>query len=72
MQTKTASLYINNNGMTCCIDHGGSYLRSEYAHKPERNTYTTPLDSWERIDDGYVAEWTAIVGCAPKCEICRD
>ena len=37
MQTKTASLYTNDNGMTCCIEHGGSYLRSEYDHKPERS-----------------------------------
>jgi hypothetical protein len=71
MSTKTASLYTNQNGMTCCIDHGGSYLRSEYAHKPERNTYTTPLDLWKRIDDDYAAEWVAIVGSAPKCEMCR-
>jgi hypothetical protein len=71
MNTMTASLYVNNNGMTCCIDHGGSYLSSEYQHAPERNTYVTPLDHWERVDEDYATEWTAIVGAAPKCEMCR-
>jgi hypothetical protein len=71
MSTKTASLYTNDNGMTCCIEHGGSYLRSEYEHKPERSVYRTPLDTWERIDDEYAAEWAALVGTAPKCELCR-
>jgi hypothetical protein len=71
MQTKTASLYGNDNGMLCCIEHGGSYLRSEYAHKPERRVYRTPLDTWERIDADYVAEWTQIMGTPPKCELCR-
>ncbi len=65
------SLYINQNGMVCCIRHGGSYLMSEYQHAPERPTYLTPLDSWEQMDDGFVAEWIAEVGAAPKCEMCR-
>ncbi len=71
MKTATTSLYVNQNGMTCCVEHGGSYLRSEYAHRPEQCCYGTPLDSWERIDDEYVAEWTSIVGTAPRCEMCR-
>jgi hypothetical protein len=71
MQTATASLYVNNNGMICCIDHGGSYLSSEYRHAPERATYLTPLDSWERIDADYAQEWTRLVGTAPTCEMCR-
>ena len=71
MQTQTASLYINNNGMICCIDHGGSYLRSEYRHAPERRAYQTPLDTWERIDVLYAREWTRLAGTAPKCEMCR-
>jgi hypothetical protein len=66
-----ASLYVNDNGMTCCIEHGGSYLRSEYQHAPERDLYRTPLDTWERIDDEYVVEWTSIVGTGPACEMCR-
>jgi hypothetical protein len=71
MNTTTESLYINNNGMVCCIAHGGSYLSSEYRHAPERNTYTTPIESWERIDGEFAAEWIAVVGAAPMCELCR-
>jgi hypothetical protein len=58
--------------MICCIEHvSGSYLSSEYRHAPERATYRTPLDSWERIDADYADEWTSIVGTAPTCEMCR-
>ena len=71
MQTATDTLYINNNGMICCINHGGSYLRSEYAHAPERRAYQTPLDTWERIDVLYAREWVRLCGTAPKCEMCR-
>jgi len=71
MTTKTTSLYINNNGMICCISHGGSYLQSEYKHAPERPNYITPLDSWERMDTDYIVEWVDMVGSAPKCEMCR-
>ena len=66
-----ASLYVNANGMTCCVDHGGSYLRSAYDRAPEQCCYGTPLDNWERIDDEYVAKWTSIVGTGPACEMCR-
>jgi hypothetical protein len=65
------SLYINQNGMVCCIQHGGSYLNSEYTHAPELRFYTTPLDSWEQMDSDFVAEWIVEVGVAPKCEMCR-
>jgi hypothetical protein len=72
MTTETAtSLYINDNGMICCIDHAGSYLSSEYRHAPERDLYRTPLGSWERIDTAFTVEWTDIVGNAPQCEMCR-
>jgi len=71
MKTTTSSLYINDNGMICCIDHAGSYLSSEYRHAPERDLYRTPLGSWERIDDTFVDEWVAIVGATPNCEMCR-
>jgi hypothetical protein len=71
MTTTTSSLYINDNGMICCIDHAGSYLSSEYRHAPERDLYRTPLGSWERIDDTFVDEWVAIVGATPNCEMCR-
>lgn len=70
MTTATASLYINNNGMICCIEHGGSYLRSEYAHAPERRGYETPLDSWDRIDVLYARQWEQLAGTPPKCEMC--
>jgi len=69
--TQASSLYINNNGMITCIKHGGSYLTSEYAHAPERATYVTPLDAWERMDTDYILEWVDEVGTAPKCETCR-
>jgi hypothetical protein len=71
MITKTASLYSNQNGMMCCIEHGGSYLRSEYAHAPEQRHYSTPLDVWERVDVLYAREWTQLRGTPPKCEMCR-
>jgi hypothetical protein len=70
MSVATSSLYINDNGMICCVDHGGSYLRSEYAHRPQQCCYGTPLDSWERVDVDFVEEWTEIVGLEPRCEIC--
>ena len=70
MKTQTETLYINNNGMICCIKHGGSYLSSEYAHAPERRGYQTPLDSWERIDVLYAREWEELCGTPPKCEVC--
>lgn len=71
MTTKTTTLYINNNGRITCIDHGGSYLSSEYRHAPERRAYQTPLDTWERIDVLYAREWVALCGTPPKCETCR-
>jgi hypothetical protein len=72
MATKTApSLYTNDNGMICCVNHGGSYFQSEYQHAPEQFTYRTPIESWEQVDDEFIALWTAEMGSAPKCEMCR-
>jgi hypothetical protein len=72
MTTTTAtSLYIANSGRIACINHGGSYLSSAYAAKPERASYTTPLDSWMRMDTDFIVEWVDMVGTAPKCEDCR-
>ena len=68
--TESVVLYVNNNGMRVCIDHGGSYLRSAQEGAPERKTYVTPLDFWERIDDEYAQEWVTAVGTLPKCEMC--
>ena len=70
MKTDTPSLYVNDNGMICCIAHGGAYLQSEYRHAPERFTYRTPLDSWEKVDEEYIAGWTEMVGAPPACEMC--
>ena len=70
MATKTNTLYVNDNGMMCCVEHGGSYLRSEYTHAPERNVYRTPLDTWERVDEQYAQEWLALVGTPVRCEMC--
>jgi hypothetical protein len=67
----TETLYVNQNGMICCVAHGGSYLQSEYRHAPGRFEYRTPLDHWEHVDDEYVAEWIQVVGTAPRCEVCR-
>jgi len=67
---QTGSLYVNDNGMICCVEHGGSYLASAYQRKPEQCCYGTPLDSWEKVDGEYVAEWTVLVGSAPVCEMC--
>lgn len=68
--TGSAVLYVNNNGMTCCLDHGGSYLMSAHQNAPGRKTYVTPLDCWERIDSQYAKEWTSVTGVPPKCEMC--
>lgn len=65
------TLYVNQNGMICCVDHGGSYLRSEVQHAPGRHEYRTPLDHWEYVDEQYVVEWVELVGTAPRCEVCR-
>ena len=71
MTTATAtSLYIANNGRISCIKHGGSYLSSAYAASPERASYITPLDAWDRMDTDYIVEYVDIVGHAPKCEGC--
>lgn len=67
----TDTLYVNNNGMICCVGHGGSYLQSEFRHAPGRAQYVTPLDLWEHVDAEYVAEWVELVGTAPRCEVCR-
>ena len=71
MQTATQSLYINQNGMICCVQHGGLYLRSEYDHAPERFAYTTPIESWEQVDAAFIRDWNAITGSDPACEMCR-
>lgn len=67
----SSSLYVHDNGETSCIAHAGSYLSSEYRHAPESDLYWTPLGSWERIDDDYVAEYVDLVGREPSCESCR-
>ena len=69
--TESAVLYVNNNGMTCCVDHGGSYLLSAYEAAPARKTYVTPLDCWQRIDDDYAQEWVSVMGAPLTCEMCR-
>ena len=71
MITKTSSLYIANNGRISCIAHAGSYLSSAYAASPERASYVTPLDAWERMDTDYIVEWVDLMGSAPTCEDCR-
>ena len=71
MKTKTDPLYINDNGMICCIDHGGAYLQSEYQHAPDRHTYRTPLDTWDKVDDEFIALWVEEMGTMPTCELCR-
>lgn len=70
MATNKPSLYGNDNGMICCIEHGGSYLRSAYEAAPERQVYNTPLDRWQMIDPEYVADWTLEMGTPPTCEVC--
>ena len=71
MKTATRSLYVSDNGRICCVPHMGSYGMSAYEARPEARIYRTPLDAWEKVDEHYVAEWTAIVGEAPRCEDCR-
>ena len=71
MKTETSSLYINDNGMICCVPHAGSYLRSEYEHAPERFAYRTPLETWEKVDGEFVSEWNRITGADPVCAVCR-
>ena len=66
----TSGLYVHDNGETLCIAHAGSYLSSEYRHAPESDLYWTPLGSWERIDDDYLAEYREMTGHVPTCESC--
>jgi hypothetical protein len=40
------SLYMSNNGMIVCGDHGGMYLKSELTRRPKARKITTPLDHW--------------------------
>lgn len=70
MNTTTASLYINDNGLIACLDHGGSYLRAEYDRAPEQFEYRTPLESWEKVDAEFVRDWNAITGSDPVCAAC--
>ena len=67
---KTPSLYIANNGRIACIRHGGSYLSSAYAAHPERDSYSTPIYVWDRMDDEYVLAYIEMADTHPKCEDC--
>lgn len=70
MKTTTDILFVSDGGRINCLAHGGSYLNSAHAARPNARTHRTPLDWWERVDDDYIAEWTAIVGKPPVCEEC--
>lgn len=59
-------LYIDDGGMICCADHGGSYLRAKVGHtRPTPNSVIfTNRGSWVVIS-GEVARLEGIV-----CERC--
>lgn len=66
---KNETLYINQNGMTFCWQHGGSYLRSYVEAHPTAHQFDTPLDNWLRVlpeeKKAFAAE-----GSPLRCEGC--
>lgn len=58
--TKTRTVYINQNGMAVCADHGGDYLRSALERDPDSTQIFTDLDHWMRFDN-----------CVHECETCK-
>lgn len=62
--TVTDSVWINQNGLITCRDHGGDYLTTAIADGdgPE---ILTPLDHWLRIDAA------AAVAHDLACETCK-
>jgi hypothetical protein len=66
----TSSLYMNDNGRICCVNHAGRYMQAEYTHKPESNSYRTPLGTWEKVASDFILMWVDEFGTAPKCDGC--
>jgi hypothetical protein len=72
MKTLTiASLYSNDNGRIVCPRHMGCAGESAYNAKPEKATYRTGMDTWERLDTDFVTMWVEEMGEFPRCEDCR-
>ena len=64
--TSPRFLYVSNNGIVACLEHGGGYLKDEIARRPDAKIIVTPLDHWERVVDGSVEDrWTW------RCETCE-
>lgn len=59
-----STLYINENGRTTCVRHGGFYLQCEVEAHPTRTNHDTSLDNWERLTADTIAEFDL------HCETC--
>jgi hypothetical protein len=58
------AIYINENGRTTCLRHGGMYLTAAVKANPNTNNYDTPLDNWERLTTETLQEFDL------HCETC--
>lgn len=58
--TTTKTVYINQNGMAVCADHGGSGLMTRLERDPDADRITTDLDDWMRFDNS-----------RHECETCK-
>jgi len=64
MTTKTAALFINQNGRVACPKHGGMYLEVHVERHPASVVIDTPLDNWVRLEAPEIAEFKV------SCEDC--
>ena len=58
--TKTKTVYINQNGMAVCADHGGSGHAAALRANPDAWHFVTDLDDWMRFDNS-----------GHECETCK-
>lgn len=49
------TLFINQNGRTVCLRHGGAYLQSAVGANPRLQEVSTPLDHWVAFDTSEVS-----------------
>lgn len=47
---KTRRVWIDDNGIVACDQHGGAYLAAAIAEHPRRRLQQTPRGTWERYD----------------------
>lgn len=68
-------LYINQNGLVTCAQHGGVQLRSWVEHGLSAydvsHGFTTDLDHWMLFDRALQADAAREDGVALRCETCH-